>query len=266
MPDTTNTTTTILSVFPVALRSIERKHRAHLHYECPAAKRDKIIRRVYRAEVLSALGPIPAGPVLYEETTESCEVGRGYVTVTIPDTWQYTRDFSQEDSTVMVPHALPSRTNAEDLVREWTNCVTAGVGRVGVRLIAQAEPTEEEYRSIVDDQSVLAHRLVSEATSHHSKGDLKEIHELHRAMAQWIGAENLPWVPRFENVEMKNCKACGERIRKIALKCKECGSDLVQVWKDLIQLGVPVVDAEDPVAISTARQAIDASSGRKRAA
>lgn len=243
MPTFIPNSTTILSIFPIAL---ERQflHNGFITYQHPEAPRDSILRRTYNPERVSTTNRIPPGTPDFFDETKNCEVNQGYTLIRVFDTFVWTRDFTQ-DSEHFIPHPVTAANVAKDLVSLWSSDALAGDGgsRPGLRSIAGEEPTPVELAELREMQTRYFRTLVNDGHSLFSKGQVKDISDLHRSAAKWLGANNLPWLVKIEQVEMKKCVACGNDIRSEALRCEKCNADLPDFYK---KYGIEVDPLLDP--------------------
>jgi hypothetical protein len=264
MPTIIPNSRTILSVYPIAVEHYAR-HNGLITYQHPAAKRDAIIVREYNPERMSTSNPgrVPATEPLFRDHESPCEVNQGHTLIRLYDTFTWSRDFTQ-DGERFIPHPLSALEVARTLVTAWASDVVEGNGNMGpgVTVIAGDVPTAEELAEVRRRQTAYALALINSATVMYAKQEVKNISDLHRSMALWLGANNLPWVPKIEQVELKACRACGEQIRAQALVCKECGVDLVDFYvkHDLIPEKL-----EDPAAFAFLENRITAKKASKAA-
>ncbi len=171
-------------------------------------------------------------PMFRDAPDVPCEVGKGYALVRVYDTFTWSRDFSQ-DSERVIPHPLSALDLARSLVASWASDVIEGNGAMGpgIMVIEGSTPTDAELEQVRNRQATYARTLINSAKIYYSQDKVKDISGLHRAMAEFMGVKNVPWLVEMEQVEMKACRACGERIRAEALKCKECQTDLIAFYK-----------------------------------
>ncbi len=188
--------------------------------------------RTYNPERVSTTNRVPEGTVDSTDVVTPCEVNQGYALIRVFDTFVWTRDFTQ-DAEHFLPHPVTAWQVARDLVNLWSSDALSGDGgsKPGIRMIAGTEPTSEELREIRDMQTRYFRTLVNDGHSLFSKGQVKDISDLHRSAAKWLGANNLPWLPKIEQVMVKKCVACGNEIRSEALRCEKCNVDLPDFYR-----------------------------------
>lgn len=220
-----------------------RRHNGVISYLHPAVPKDTILERTYSPEVLANTNYVPEHLKLYVDDERSCEVNDGYALIRFCDTFTWTRDFTQ-DREVFIPHPLTSALVAQDLCQAWgSDAVKADAGAgPGIMVIEDDEPTKAELRLVREKQSNYFRRLINEAHTLFSQGNLKDISDLHRHGAKWMGANNLPWLPKLEQVEMKPCIGCGNQIRKQALRCEHCHLDLADYYLKYNMVPDPMTD------------------------
>ncbi len=223
--------TTILSIFPVALEKTFL-HNGYITYKHPVAPRDSILARTYNPERVSTTNRIPEGTVDSTDVERVCEVNQGYTLIKVYDTFVWTRDFTQ-DNEQFLPHPVTSWNVARDLVNLWSSDALAGDGgsKPGIRMIDADEPTPLELSELRAMQTRYFRTLVNDGQSLYNKGQVKDISDLHRAAGIWLGANNLPWLAKIEQVQVKKCAACGNEIRAEALRCEKCNVDLPDFYR-----------------------------------
>lgn len=243
MPTFIPNSTTILSIFPIYLEK-EFLHNGYMTYKHPIAPRDSVLVRTYNPERVSTTNRVPPGTVDSMDETRPCEVNQGYALIRVFDTFVWTRDFTQ-DSEQFLPHPIQSVRLAQDLVSLWSSDALAGDGgsKPGIVAIEGVEPTAAELQGLRDSQTRYFRTLVNDGHSLFAKGQVKDISDLHREAAKWLGANNLPWLPKIEQVQMKKCAACGNDIRSEALRCQVCNVDLPDFYK---KYGIEVDPLLDP--------------------
>ncbi len=246
MPTIVPNSRTLLSVYPLDLE-FRVWHNGLFLYNHPAAKKDVVIERTYNPNRMSTTEPgkVPASEPMFTDVETPCEMNAGYSLIKVYDTFTWHRDYSQ-DKEVQIARPIEALTVARELYRAWGLDVVEGNGGMGPGLlvIAGDKPTADELASVRRRQSEYFRKLIDSASMMFAKGEVKNISDLHRAGARWMGANNLPWVLKLEQVEMKSCKACGETIRTQALVCKECNTNLPKFYESLNILPDPL---EDPV-------------------
>lgn len=222
---------TVLSIFPVAMGKM-CIHNGFITYAHPVAPRNSILCRSYNPDRLTTTSRVPEGTPDYTDEDRKCEVNAGYTLIRVCDTFVWTRDFTQ-DNEMYIPHPVPARAVAQDLVSAFAGDALKGDGGSGpgVAIIEGDEPTNEELLRVRDSQTRYFRTLVNDGHTLYSKGQIKDISDLHRAAAKWLGANNLPWLPKIEQVSVKKCAACGNEIRAEALRCQECNVDLPDFYR-----------------------------------
>jgi hypothetical protein len=232
MPTIIPNSRTILSVYPLNVEHYAR-HNGLITYLHPAAKRDSVITREYNPERMSTSNPgqVPASEPMFRDTEKPCETNQGYNLIRLYDTFTWSRDFTQ-DKERFHPNPLSALDVCRSLVTSWASDVIEGSGDMGpgIMVIEGTEPEAGELARVRQRQTDYARTLINSAGTLFAKGQLKDISDLHRNMARWMGVMNVPWIAKLEQVEMKNCRACGESIRMNALRCKECNVDLVDFY------------------------------------
>lgn len=231
MPTYITNTATVLSIFPVEMEK-QCIHNGLITYRHPVAPRDEILVRTYNPERLSTTSMVPHGTPDYTDETRPCEANKGYMLVRVCDTFVWTRDFTQ-DSEVYIPHPIPAVMIARDLVTHWASDSLKGDGGSGpgMMVIQGDEPTVAELQTLRDSQTRYFRTLINDGQTLYSKSQVKDISDLHRSGASWLGANNLPWLAKIEQVDLKKCVACGNDIRAAALRCEKCNVDLPDFYR-----------------------------------
>ncbi len=234
MPTIVPNSRTLLSIYPLDLE-FRVWHNGLFTYCHPAAKKDAVIVRTYNPNRMSTTEPgsVPASEPMFTDTEAPCEVNGGYTLIRVYDTFTWHRDYSQ-DKEIMIPKQVLALDVARELRRAWGLDVVEGNGGMGpgLMVIAGDTPTANELAAVRLRQTQYARTLINSASTMFAKGEVKNISDLHRSMATWMGVNNLPWIVKMEQVEMKSCVACGETIRSKALKCKECGAELPKFYAE----------------------------------
>jgi hypothetical protein len=261
MPTITPNFSTLLSVFPLAMEQ-SRRHNGVITYSHPAVPKDSITVRTYNPEVLANTNYVPEHLKLYVDDSRPCEVNTGYALIRFCDTFTWTRDYTQ-DREIFIPHPITCQLVAKDLCTAWgSDSIQADAGAgPGIMVIAGDEPTPEELFQVRTKQSTYFRRLINNAHTLFSQGNLKDISDLHRHGAKWMGANNLPWLPKLEQVEMKPCVGCGNEIRKQALRCEKCQLDLLDHYLKWNMLPDPMVD---PIVHETLSRILASRKGNSR--
>jgi hypothetical protein len=248
MPTVIPNSRTVLSVYPIDLEKYCRMN-GLITFRHPAAKRDSIIVREYSPEWMSSidLRKIKKDEPLFRDVESKCTANDGHNLIRVYDTFTWVRDFTQDTERFM-PMPITAEQVAQTLVTAWSSDVIEGSGDAGpgIMLIAGDTPTASEKSELMARQIRYARRLINSAVVLHAKQDVKNISDLHRAMAAWMGVKDrraYPWIAAIEQTEMKACRACGEQIRQEALRCKECNVDLVDFY---VKHGIVPSETEDP--------------------
>jgi hypothetical protein len=114
---------------------------------------------------------------------------------------------------------------ATSLVQEWNQTRRVNNGTVGIGLLDPGTPVKEQVDVLWKAQEAYFRSLVLEADGFFAStvpSERAAIGELHRIGASWLGTENRPWFRLQEEVRMKTCPKCSERIIATAIGCKEC--------------------------------------------
>ncbi len=231
----------ILSIFPMRMDA-ERAHNGWVNYEHPAARKDQRITRTFNSEILSRVVGTPLSDAkMFSDVVTPCEPNAGYTVITVWDTFTWIRDFSQ-DKESYIQKPITAEEVATQLVHSWTG--DAGHVRPGIKKIASATPTAEDLAELNDSQEIQFRNLINQAHTYFAQDKVVDISDLHRQAAKWMGAENLEWVPKIEQVRMKRCVACDESIRQNAKVCRFCSTNLV---KFCVEGGIVPDNTVDPV-------------------
>jgi hypothetical protein len=181
----------------------------------------------------------------------------GYTKCAVEDTIQWIRDtstFSDDNTNGDLKDApVSGRQRALDLVNYWTaNTVGAKSGYSPGIAIFEGDEKGPEFDQFLEGlrarQRAFFQWMVQDANDRHIRGDGDNITDLHRAAAKWLldrGAERLPWYPKIEFSDIKNCPACNAQIDKLARKCAACQEDLVDYY-----LKYDLDATEDPVILA----------------
>ena len=116
---------------------------------------------------------------------------------------------------------------AKDLHTHWAvQRIGTGNGFLpGIMVIAGDEPTEIELGTMNAQQKGYFEGLFLEGQAYAEKHDFKQINEIHRAAAVWLGVD-AKWVANIgeQHKGWKECTACFEKINALATICKVCRS------------------------------------------
>lgn len=131
-----------------------------------------------------------------------------------------------------IPAPIPAIEVAKSLVQAWARNTLGNKSGFapGVGIIAGDEPTPEELGSLRSTQTNLFQWYILDGSSKHHAGQHTEITDIHRLAARELldrGAERLPWFPKIDFAEVKDCLACGKQIEARAKVCPDCSTNLV---------------------------------------
>lgn len=240
-------TAVIVSVFPV-FRYRNLPLVGQLLLLLPPAARDKIRARKMRPEVMANAVQDPrfTGAVPWTDEPEiSVPRGRGYATLTITDSFQWILNITETQKHTFLPSPIAAQNIAEALVTEWTSGLSSAAGRAGIGVWNPAEgPIEDYARQLRALQEVYFRELVYAGDLNFSRTGQKEITDLMRLGADWLGVEK-EWNKLIEEVILKRCPACTARIPQEALLCRNCRTDLPHWYQTYNFPGVEIF-AQDP--------------------
>lgn len=110
------------------------------------------------------------------------------------------------------PFTISAREIAEDLLQDLQDH--------GVFVCARARPSEHEVAAATDRRDAFYHRLVADGDTLWARGhSFREISDLHRRAAIALGIER-EWA--YVPMRMKDCPACGEKVKEGVAVCKHC--------------------------------------------
>ena len=110
------------------------------------------------------------------------------------------------------PFTISAREIAEDLLQDLQDH--------GVFVCARARPNEQELGAAVARRDAFYHRLVADGDTLWARGhSFREISDLHRRAAIALGIER-EWA--YVPTRMKDCPACGEKVKEGVAVCRHC--------------------------------------------
>jgi hypothetical protein len=212
---------TILSIFPVELtRYIP--HAGLSTYFHPAASKDKIIHVKMNPARMTVQRPDVSAPCFHISDSPVPTGKRGYTLLQCVDTYQWVQNYEREKQE---PLPITAESAATSLVREWTQARRVNQGAIGIALLDAKSPISAQVDRLWESQTAYFRSLVIEADGWFVStvsSERASIAEIHRKAAEWLGTENRPWFRQQEEVRMKTCPQCSERIMATAIGCKEC--------------------------------------------
>lgn len=226
---------TILSIFPVeAYRTIA--HAGLSTYYHPAAQKDKIIRVSMNPARLTVQTP-RAGATFFHVTETTVPSGeRGYLLLQCVDTYQWVMNYERER---LEPLPITAESAATSLLQEWRQGRRTSQGAIGMDLLDPTQPIDAQVNRLWDQQTAYFRSLVLEADGFFASivpSERAAIGELHRKAAEWLGTEDRPWFRQQEEVRMKTCPKCSERIIASAVGCKFCQAFLPDYYAKYLAL------------------------------
>ena len=183
---------------------------------------------------------------------------KGYSVIDVEDGQEFLMNWETKDLT---PVPKSCDILAADLVRMWTSG-TMGASRGGHPAI-MVVPEEVKglrpgvydeapkdpaclklYESLWAFQEKSFQDLVDEGTTMFNKQEQRNITDLHREAARWLGY-TVPWITehRLLNAQ-KTCPACAKEIMAAALVCEFCHENLPNFYESM---GLTVDAEKDPV-------------------
>lgn len=168
----------------------------------------------------------------------------GYSTLTISGASDIGLDANTGETSL---HPIPVDAIAAELVVRFTSdrlLATTSVGP-GIWVAPEPIPTDDEIRKspkfieAVAKQDEYFRQLIYDGDQLSQNG--KQVTNLHRLAAMYMGTEDRPWVREITERRTKTCPACGEMILAAALVCKQCQTNLVDWGR-----ANGVTQAEDP--------------------
>lgn len=110
------------------------------------------------------------------------------------------------------PFNISAREIAEDLLQDLQDH--------GVFVCARARPSEQELAAATARRDAFYHRLVADGDTLWARGhSFREISDLHRRAAIALGIER-EWA--YVPTRMKDCPACGEKVKEGVAVCRHC--------------------------------------------
>jgi hypothetical protein len=155
----------------------------------------------------------------------------GYTTLVVEDGQEWIMNWEIRELRP-APHSATSIANS--LVHLWTSgTLGADSGfKPGIMLCAGDTPTEEELAHLREQQTRFFRALIDDGHAMFNRQEFKNISDLHRAAARWMGVR-VPWLVQLEQAQEKKCAACGENILTTALVCKHCNTNLVNFFREM---------------------------------
>jgi hypothetical protein len=175
-------------------------------------------------------GPNMTGAINQKYILPKAEKG-GYTKLDVYDAFERQPDYNAMTvvgKPVFSPIPVPARIIVADLFKEWVeNRLGCGNGlRPGIAIIRGDEPTKEELLSLVPQQEAYAKGLYHDAMGMADKHQWREITDLHREMAKWLGLK-AKWIEDAETnrQELKKCSECRMEIPADARVCHICRNE-----------------------------------------
>jgi hypothetical protein len=153
----------------------------------------------------------------------------GYQTLMVHDTFSYNRNYHVEGF-ALFEAPVPAQVVAENLVQAWSTGLVGtkdGLGP-GIMICAGLTPTPEEIAEVNKRQNAYFRSLIGEADALEGIHKAKDITDLHRLAAEWMGAKDRKWFRLISRVDSKSCPACAEEIRAEAKVCKHCNTNIAE--------------------------------------
>lgn len=141
----------------------------------------------------------------------------------------------------LTPGHIPVEIVATDLVNTWSaHTIAAKEGHgPGIGIIAGELPTAQELAHLRERQRQFFEWLVQDGHDKYLRGETKNITNIHRAAAHWLlgeAAQQLPWYPKMEQRQVKDCPRCAKQILAAALGCEHCSLDLIDWYEKYTHL------------------------------
>jgi hypothetical protein len=241
-------TAMIVSVFPV-FRYRQLPLVGQLLLLLPPAKRDQIRIRKMRPEVMAnAVQPPDYANLLpwTDEPEQPVTRGQGYSALVITDSFQWILDITETKKHSMIPAPIPARQIAEATVAEWTSGLASGAGRAGIGVWNPHDGFDlnQFVAQLRAGQEIYFRELVMAADISFARTGQKEISDLMRMAAEWLGVDR-EWNKAIEEVIQKRCPACTTKIPQESLRCLRCQTDL-PLWYQQYKFPAVEIFALDP--------------------
>lgn len=185
------------------------------------------------------------------------------------DDWKYIPDFDgmgpMRTSPGLKPVPMPAQQIASSLVNLWALDIPGGIS--GTPGIGALPPNQEEItKAFIDElterQEIMAQSLVTKANDLHTKGESKNINELHRVMLEWLygyaNACKYKWFEKPKVTPTKKCLGCQKDIEYAVTVCEFCRLDLVARY-----LGFGYIPEEDPIVAAEVRKIMAAQAAKQ---
>lgn len=146
----------------------------------------------------------------------------------------FSPDGPRENS--ITPANIPVEVVATDLFNTWaSHTIAAKEGHgPGIGIIAGEFPTAEELTFLREKQRAFFEWLVQDGNDKFLRGESKNITNIHRQAAHWLlgeAAQQLPWYPKMEQRQVKDCPRCAKQILAAALGCEYCSLDFIEWYE-----------------------------------
>lgn len=238
----------IVSVFPV-FRYRQLPLVGQLLLLLPPAKRDQVRIRKMRPEVMANAVQSPEFANLLpwtDEPEQSVTRGAGYSALVITDSFQWILDITNSRDHHYIPAPIAAQQIAEATVAEWTSGLASGAGRAGIGVWNPHGGFElpQFVAQLRAGQEIYFRELVMAADISFARTGQKEISDLMRLGADWLGVER-EWNKSIEEVIQKRCPACTKKIPQEALRCQGCQTDLPN-WYSQYKFPPVEIFAQDP--------------------
>lgn len=141
----------------------------------------------------------------------------------------------------ITPANIPVEVIASDLFNTWaSHTIAAKEGHgPGIGIIAGELPTADELAFLREKQRAFFEWLVQDGNDKYLRGETKNITNIHRQAAHWLlgeAAQQLPWYPKMEQRQVKDCPRCAKQILAAALGCEHCSLDLIDWYSKYTHL------------------------------